>query len=218
MRREGSASAVLGRSSEMRAGLSIVKPSGCGRRAGQVQRQLQLIAVDVCTSIDCSWLGGRWHRRCIGGARTMRCEHAGSPSQGSPADASAQRMEDGPFHSMCLPADHSFRRQAPAGRSMYPPSPSGMISTNAIFDGVIVGDLAVIGADVLTDDDAMHAPVLGLHQAVVVAAEIQRAHHLQRVERVLFQVTRDCDGCRDARRSRPPEPPGTNGERMSWSA
>ena len=43
MRRDGSASAVFGRSSEMRAGLSMVKRAARGAAPDQMQRELQLL-------------------------------------------------------------------------------------------------------------------------------------------------------------------------------
>ena len=65
MRREGSASVVLGRSKEMRAGLSMVNDSGCG--AGPDRR-----------IVSCScWPGQRLHvdrfeLRAVGGVRRAR--------------------------------------------------------------------------------------------------------------------------------------------------
>src|SRR5215469_4248328 len=50
-----------------------------------------------------------------------------------------------------------------------------------------LGDLAFRLTHVLADCDAMHQAVFGLYEAEHAAAEAQRAHHLQRVERELFE-------------------------------
>ena len=93
-----------------------------------------------------------------------------------------------------------------------------MISTSAIFDGVMSVILPSLVSHVLADDHAVHAAVLGLHQAVVIAAEIERADHLQRVERELLEILAIAMAVGPHAGAAPPEPPGTNGERMSWSA
>ena len=53
MRREGNASVVPGRSKEMRAGLSMVKDSGCG--AGPERRMVSCSCwpLSGCTSMAC---------------------------------------------------------------------------------------------------------------------------------------------------------------------
>src|SRR5580704_13625588 len=50
-----------------------------------------------------------------------------------------------------------------------------------------LGNLAVVLTHMLADYHAVYAAVLGLHQTVAIAAEIEGADHLQGIERELFQ-------------------------------
>src|SRR5579883_2191342 len=54
MRREGSASVVFGRSIAMRAGLSMVKESGCGAGPERCRVSCMRSLGSGCTSIDCN--------------------------------------------------------------------------------------------------------------------------------------------------------------------
>ena len=111
MRRCGSARAVSGRSSEMRAGLSMVKDSGSVAGRLVVSTTCRPLPDSGCTSTDCNVLAG--------GSAAMAPWPASAPSATS--SAAAQRRGDGDktVHSHDLPAvirSMRARRRAPCSR------------------------------------------------------------------------------------------------------
>ena len=136
MRRESSASAVFGRSSEMRAGLSMVKATGCGAGPSSTSAHLELFA-GLRLQLDLGRVGSAPGRKRP--ARRMRVPR---PARRAPQAWPRRRWRCAPCggcsratisgHSRILLADHSLSASA-AGRSMKPPRPSGTISVSEIL-------------------------------------------------------------------------------------
>src|SRR5262245_712239 len=162
MRRDGSASAVLGRSKEMRAGLSMVNESGSV--AGPVRRMVSCSCCpgSVSTSIACSLfasaaLAGKlanvpaMHAAAshVAGLRNQlvgRCDFMLSGLPGLPAGLLGEAKRCGALDIAAEAVRNDFDQADLRRRD--------------------VGDLAVVLADVIADDHAMHELVAGLHEAV----------------------------------------------------
>src|SRR6516164_5548540 len=180
MRLDAIASVVLGRSKEMRAGLSIVNDMGCG--AGPDRRMVicNCCPGRGCTSTDCN---AGWSALRAGAAGT-RPSPAASASEAAAPRRRFIRLDECILR---LPAGSLFV-QAERGGALHVPAEAVRNDFNETDLGWgDVGDLAFRLPHVIAGGDAMHEPVLGLYQAEHIAAEAQRADHLQGVERVLLE-------------------------------
>src|SRR6185437_11228312 len=171
MRREGSASVVSGRSIAIRAGLSMVKESGCGTVPERCSVSLVRSFGIGCTSIDCSVAPSAAYAGRLGSvanqAAALRIRYIGETDFIVRDSLLAEAQGRRPFHVATEPVGDDLGEVDSGGRD--------------------VGDPAIVLAHVVADRDAMDDAVLRLHQAVGRALDVESAHHLQRIERELLQ-------------------------------